>query len=344
MSPAQAAAWITGAILAAALWTPVLADEPGVYIPELHPTYREEVPARRRLARGADDPLTKAASKACGIELDFCIRLRPNMRREVMMSPEADFFSADKRWGLAEMRLYGTRNKSERDGTARSYRTRDSAIFLGVTLAVHENRAPEDGGPFLVTFRKWRNGKIAMLDKVTAQEQFSTDCYVTDITGDGLIDVAVAGNPGVSGGGSVTCATILHSGQIKPTGMIRSAYGVAGLVDLDGDGVWEIETSKFVEYTGGGNSYQFNCVSKFSQRAGDWQFVTDLYPSAFRRQRRFYEALRPVLKSEERKDAMGKPEVFRYSGKDYALEYAGLEAFKIAKLLRSWDDYARDDT
>jgi hypothetical protein len=213
------------------------------YIPYLHAELLADVPPSQRLTVPEGHPLYQqiVAAADIHIEINSIIRLQRDMRRVVRDGEEK--------------RMYASVNRSERLGTSIDYQVQGKPVYLAFGYKV------------CVSFIRDHDGQPVILDRMEYRLYYFGGAYVLDMSGDGLIDICIHSLPATNGGLGVDTLTVLPSGRFKKMG----SAGVANesvLTDLDGNGVWEIESNIWVYGKGhAGYYYRFIRLERFDH----WQ-------------------------------------------------------------------------
>jgi len=215
----------------------------------------------------------------------------------------------------------------------------------------------------LCSFSKAEDGAAQLYDLLGAQRKFITDLYALDLTNDGLLDLACVSSWGVSGGGGIDFVTVEPDGTFRQLwqsdtssrwldyppiieSTIESAYAACSVHDFDANGIWEIETQQFLDYSGGMGSYVYSVLYTFDSQTGRCYACTDDFPALYMDQRQFYEAFAQALADCEANPAPFRKQVgdyeqlvWEFEGKDYLISGFEIEPADVRKLLQSWDEY-----
>jgi hypothetical protein len=182
----------------------------------------------RRVALPADDQLLRNLQHRTATPLQFAVKLRPHLRRAIALNSETGPDAAP----LIEHTLAAGTTLSERRGRAASYRVRGQPLLLGLLKT--------DKKPGLVTYA-WNGTRYSAVDRCVFGEELADAAGVVllDLTGNGLLEAAVP-----LFGGGVAVVEVSAAGKLKllTTTLLPAEGGGLSVVDLDRDGVWEIET------------------------------------------------------------------------------------------------------
>jgi hypothetical protein len=145
--------------------------------------------------------------------------------------------------------------------------------------------------------------------------------FALDLTGDGKLDLAVPYATGAGGGGGIEVRTIEPSGKLAWFGndeldsTLYSQTGYINLMDYDGDGAWEIETSSPVLCSACG--YQWSDLYTFDSQAWNWETDPAKFAAYYKPERDFYTQLNAAVQK-----FAASPADMAYSGKSIEAKYA----------------------
>jgi hypothetical protein len=277
--------WLAGLCTAigllALLATPAAAA--GGFDPPALATEFGPVGHARRVAFGPEDARFSDLEAACKDNLQFALRLRPFLRRAIAVPPEQDSAT----------------------------RPHEQALAAGTTLSERRGLAPSyllDGQPLFLTLNKGGRTELVCLTAagdsyrvlgrlvVGAEGQAAHGLLLLDLTGNGRLSAVVQLGPTGKAPAGVAVAEIGDAGrlQLLTPEPLPSRNGAVSLVDLDGDGRWELETHlelADLDSVGRPGPYLANQLYRWNARQQTFANATAACGWRYRPEREFYRKL-----------------------------------------------------
>ena len=236
------------------------------------------------------DSLVEAAEAAAGRELVCAIRLEPGMQRYLEMS--LDYQGA--RPAFREFEVVSTRRTGPRNADPVSYDFEQGSVLLGLSVS----DAGTESWEALALHSFWvdPDGSLQYLQEHRAGGAYSPGVYILDLTGDGVLEVAMPWATGVAAGGAVDVLAIVPTGGLAYFGSgedysssYYSQWGELNLLDYDSDGDWELELFYPVFHPNTG--FSGANLLQFSWDDWEWLLAGSEWPEYYAPQYEFYASL-----------------------------------------------------
>jgi hypothetical protein len=279
----------------------------------------------------ASDPLVRAAGKLAGLDLDFALRITATARNVVLANAMTG--SEPGSGWPREFVLPGAR------AAAVQY---EDNLYVAAADTLRVVAHP------LLVFRVV-NGKPQIVHRYDLALGHWNELCLLNASREDKLDLIVCSVPG-DPGGAVQVFTVEPDGelvsQLKTNlwaeheagqDWLDTAAGTLDVVDLDGDGRFELITAPYLDWNGP------TCPLVFAWQPArrGWTACTTHYPQVIDREREFYRAYLLALLGGTapgspplRGVAAGRPE-FQWRGEWYPLRE--IEPDSIRVLLRDWD-------
>lgn len=186
---------------------------------------------------------------------------------------------------------------------------------------------------------------LQLVSRKELTARFWLAACIADFDQDGMLDIVFPVSHGVSGGGGFDVFSLEASGELTHGGYHGSGYSAFSLVDLDGDGYWEIESRDRLMYMGARGSFEFNAVWSCRDGLGNLRPDTDHFEEYLKPQRSFYQKMLPDLKDwlyMGQALIMDDKPYMEHQGRLYRLYEVGFEPHDLESLLGSWDSISFD--
>jgi hypothetical protein len=257
------------------------------YYTETPKGYKLSAPAAEAaLGLSEDSAIRKAAESCSGIKLQCMFIVKPGMR---------SFFEVDRSSGVAVHEHSISALKSvNTTPPATDY------LIEGQPIYVAFGESDSDGYNDCVVASFLSDGSsVEELDRFNLGADYCAGVYALDLTNDGVVDLAVPYATGAGGGGGVEVRSIVPTGGLAWFGndeldsTLFSQTGSINLMDFDGDGDWEIETSTPVLCSACG--YQWGDLYTFDSEANNWEIDMPKFAAYYKPQQDFYRQLNTAV-------------------------------------------------
>lgn len=298
-------------IAASALLAPLLILAPSgaqaQYFAGTEPGYRlDPVPAAQQLAIQPGSAEFAALSRAClaqGLDLHGAFRVQASMSRffgvNTFSLPEQGIPAA-----LEEQQLSSTRPQMISSLTyLPPYSFDGKQVCVGMAQAQQSGEEYNWNPLLLVSFALSSDPPAAeLLSQWELPAQYSEGIYALDMVFDGVIELVVPWATGVAGGGGADVVAVVPTGGLAGFAALDgdgedehagssfySASGNINLLDWDGDGNWELETS----YSLLASIYSYNVPVLYTFDTQNWGFADARarFPAYYAPSDSFYRAL-----------------------------------------------------
>lgn len=238
------------------------------------------------LAVQSNSPLWRELASATGLELQGAFRVEAGMQRRFMLG-----YGGDETPRMDEERIIPLDPDyapAPLDDIAYTFAGYELYIACGHTGA-------KGWDPLVVTCCMVGGGEVTELARHECGANYAIEIYAMDITHDGVVELVIPWMTGVGGGGGIDVFTVLMTGGFSGYGpeleplSLYSYIGSMQLVDVNGDGSWEIQT--WFPVLPSVMGYMFSELYAYDAADWDWVDGSHLYPWFVDDQLEFYEQL-----------------------------------------------------
>lgn len=302
------------------------------YSTETPKGYKLAVPAAgSELGVSHTSAIWQAAQECSGIELQAMFLAKPGMQR---------FFEVERGEGVTvREHAISSLKSASRTPPATDYLIEGKRIYIAFGVSNSDGYADCVVASFLSD-----GSSVEELDRFSLGAEYCAGVYALDLTNDGVVDLAVPYATGAGGGGGIEVRTIVPTGGLAWFGndeldsTLFSQTGFINLLDFDGDGDWEIETSTPVLCSACG--YQWGDLYTFDSEANNWEIDMPKFAAYYKPERDFYSQLNAAVQK-----LAASPSSMAYNGKAVEAKYVtqiggkwyGLDVFMDGgKVDRTW--------
>lgn len=256
------------------------------FSPAMLETEFGKLSAGRRIAIGLFDSRFDDLEAAAGQQLQFALQLRPHLRRAIALDPDA---GPQQRQPL-EFTLAAGTTYSERRGHAPSYRRQGRPVWLGLAKS-----GPQ---PELLSFADGGRKGISVLSRLSlgSPGQSAQGLLLLDLTGSGRLSLVVPLSAGGQAASGIVVAEVAGDGTLTllTVDPLPAVEGTLSLVDIDGDGHWEIESQLALDdmpLPAAPGPYRANQLHRWDRRRAQFVNVTAQFVWRYRPERNYYHHL-----------------------------------------------------
>jgi len=271
-------------------------------------------PAGQALLLGRGDALAQSAANCLGLSVDGVLKVQGGMSRYIEFDRGADY----EHPRLKESVLNG-KSKAASAAAPPAYNVKGNPLYLA--LGTTKAKDGDYTDYVVVSFTADSGGAISECSRFSLGAQYCGGIYVLDLNADGLSEVVAPYATGAGSGGGIEVRALQPTGKLAWFGndeldsTLFSASGYCNLLDYDGDGDWEIETTAPVLCSACG--YNWNDLYTFDKDGWNWEVGSDKFPAYYKPEQDFYRALNAAVVK-----LAANPAAYKYSGKAIEAQYA----------------------